>query len=102
LHDDSKHEKGSLRHETANMLQSILDFQDQTMTQTMTPISEMLLLPSDTVLDRTTTSQYSINGFKHIFVYASHNSDEEVKDLRILGVIEIKVHMQLPRLVYFV
>ncbi|KAI8890744.1 DUF21-domain-containing protein [Backusella circina FSU 941] len=90
LHDSSKQEKGSLRHETANMLQNILDFQGRTITHVMTPVSDMLLLPSDTVLDRTTTSQYNLNGFTHIFVYANQHADEEVKDIRILGVIDIK------------
>ena len=94
LHDKSTYEDGTLKHETVNMLQNVLEMQEKYISQIVTPASNMLMLHSDTSLNASTVLQYLSNGYSHVFVY---NNDEKERldtiqdDYEILGVLDLKV-----------
>lgn len=105
----SQFDHGTLKHDTANVLQNVLKMQDKQVCQIVTSASNMLMLNSDTVLSRSKLEQYTSHGYSHIFVYdkiilptgccsasiAAGNHDENAQhdddDYQILGVLELKV-----------
>lgn len=95
LHDNSKFPEGTLKHETVNAIQNILDMQEKQVGQIVTRTSNMVMLPSDTVLDTSKVAQYISGGYSHVFVYK--HAGKEAKsgtiqdDFQIIGTLELKV-----------
>ncbi|KAL7323017.1 hypothetical protein PS15p_210979 [Mucor circinelloides] len=93
LHDNSVYDDGTLKHETVNMLQNVLEMQEKYISQIVTPTSNMLMLHSSASLNASTVLQYLSNGYSHVFVYS--NDDKEQldaiqDDYRFLGVLDLK------------
>jgi CBS domain containing-hemolysin-like protein len=93
LHDMSQFDDGTLKHETVNVLQNILEMQEKQVCQIVTSASNMLMLKSDTTLTKSKIEQYQNNGYSHIFVYdkvIDHLLPQQ-DDYQILGVLELNV-----------
>lgn len=96
LHDNSVYDDGTLKHETVNMLQNVLEMQEKYISQIVTPTSNMLMLHSSASLNTSTVLQYLSNGYSHVFVYS--NDDKEQLDIiqddyKFLGVLDLKVSL---------
>ncbi|KAG2214704.1 hypothetical protein INT46_000923 [Mucor plumbeus] len=93
LHDKSHFDSGTLKHETVNMLQNVLDMQENYIGQIATPVSAMLMLHSSATLNTSTVLQYLGDGYSHIFVH-SNDDKEQLDSIRddyaIVGVLDLK------------
>ncbi|CEP06998.1 hypothetical protein [Parasitella parasitica] len=100
LHNKSHYEDGTLKNETVNMLQNVLDMQEQYIGQIVTPVSTMLMLHEDTTLTITAVLQYIKNGYSHIFVYSTEDKEQLnmiPDDQKILGVLDLKTLLGLDQ-----
>ncbi|EPB84250.1 hypothetical protein HMPREF1544_08970 [Mucor circinelloides 1006PhL] len=100
LHDNSVYDDGTLKHETVNMLQNVLEMQEKYISQIVTPTSNMLMLHSSASLNTSTVLQYLSNGYSHVFVYS--NDDKEQLDVlqddyKFLGVLDLKSLLALEQ-----
>ncbi|KAI8988381.1 hypothetical protein BDF20DRAFT_910874 [Mycotypha africana] len=81
LHDESRSSEGTLRQETVSIIQRTLALQQKTAAQLMTPVNDMLLMKSNTVITPSQITRYLDNGYSHLFVYDINretNSDSEM------------------------
>ncbi|KAI7904189.1 uncharacterized protein BX663DRAFT_451800 [Cokeromyces recurvatus] len=85
LHDKSKHERGSLTHETSILVQNALYMQDTYAYQMAKPLKNMLSLPIGAYINSSIVLEYIEDHFTHILVY-----DETKNENEILGVLELK------------
>ncbi|KAF1798142.1 hypothetical protein FB192DRAFT_1333950 [Mucor lusitanicus] len=100
LHDKSTYDDGTLKHETVNMLQNVLEMQEKYISQIVTPASNMLMLHSSASLNASTILQYLSTGYSHVFVYSNDEKeqlDSIENDYEILGVLDLKSLLCLER-----
>ncbi|KAI8090068.1 uncharacterized protein B0P05DRAFT_529209 [Gilbertella persicaria] len=93
LHDETKHDEGVLKHETVNFVQNVLSMQIRPVSQFVSPTSNMLMLPSDTVVSFEKASQYIRDGYSHIYVYVKDTKEQITQaqdDYQIQGVLDLK------------
>ncbi|OBZ91621.1 hypothetical protein A0J61_00359 [Choanephora cucurbitarum] len=93
LHDKSKHEEGTLRHETADLLQNILSLQMNPIHQIRQFNNPMLLLSSSTVIHVDQIIEYMKEGQSHVVVYDKYDKEDASlleKEYHVTGVISLK------------
>ncbi|KAK4517953.1 uncharacterized protein ATC70_001302 [Mucor velutinosus] len=103
LHDKSIYDNGTLKHETVNMLQNVLDMQEKHISQIVTPTSNTLMLHSSTSLNSSTVLQYLSSGYSHILVYSNDEKeqlDTIQDDYEILGVLDLRSLLDLEQTVF--
>lgn len=77
-----------MKPETAHYVQNVLDMQDLYVSQILTPASNMLMLPSDTILGIINIVQYSKTGYSHLFVY------DKQDNTKIIGFADVEVYIK--------
>jgi CBS domain containing-hemolysin-like protein len=89
IHDNSRYDNGTLKPETAHYVQNVLDMQNLYVSQILTPASNMLMLPSDSILDITNIVQYSKTGHSYLFVY------DKQDNTKIIGFADVESLLNL-------
>lgn len=93
LHDKSVYDDGTLRHETVDMLQNVLEMQEKYISQIVTPANNMLMLHGTANLKASTILQYLSNGYSHVLVYSNDEKeqlDTMKDDYEIIGALDLK------------
>lgn len=90
VHDGSKYKEGTLKPETVHYVQNVLDMQTLCVDQILTTgPDDMVMLPSDAILDKSKVMQFKSTNQTYIFVY----EENAIKKFNpIVGAIEIKVN----------